>query len=52
MCSIVFSNIFTLPWTSVVRIIDYLTREGFRKSKTKEEKAVQIDFTYVILCAI
>lgn len=34
------------------RLFDTGTFEGFRKRKKKEEKASQIDFTYVMFCTI
>ena len=34
------------------RLFDTGTSEGFRKRKKKEEKASQIDFTYVMFWAI
>ena len=34
------------------RLFDTSTFEGFRKRKKKEEKASQIDFTYVMFCTI
>ena len=50
-----FSQIYLLFLGQVgqnYRFFDTGTFEGFRKGKKKEGKASQINFTYVMFCAI